>query len=104
VKLINYGMARRGEGEEVIIHRVVQEILRNRTPEKTRKEWITAALGLLNAAAPAESQDVRTWPRWNPLRPHVAVGVQVAQTENIVEPTFRLVGDLANLLYAKGAL
>jgi tetratricopeptide (TPR) repeat protein len=100
-KLVNYGMAKYGEGDELIIHRVVQEIVRNRTPEQTRKKWITAALWLLRAAAPLEVDDVRTWSRWNPLRPHVAVAISFGDSAKISAPTAVLMNELAQLLNAK---
>src|SRR6185503_5759403 len=68
--LINFSMVKFDQCELLVVHRVVQEILRNRTPQTHRKEWVLGALQLISAAAPREVDDVRTWPQWNPLRPH----------------------------------
>src|SRR5262245_10181779 len=43
------------------------------------------------------------WPRWNLLRPHVALAVDEADQDGITQPTAVLMGQLAVLLY-KNAL
>jgi tetratricopeptide (TPR) repeat protein len=80
---------------------VVQEILRTRLPEAQRKDWLTLSLWLLDQAAPADPDDVRTWPRWDPLRPHVALAVAQADVVGMPEPTARLMNQLGILLYTK---
>jgi tetratricopeptide (TPR) repeat protein len=100
--LANYSLLRWDtEAQTIAIHRVVQEILRTRLPEPQRKDWLTLSLRLLNAAATGDPQDVRTWPRWDPLRPHVAIGVAQADAAGILEPTARLMSDLGLLLKTK---
>lgn len=100
--LANYSLLRwNTEAQTVAVHRVVQEILRTRLLEAQRKDWLTLSLWLLNAAATGDPQDVRTWPRWDRLRPHVAIGVAQADAVGILEPTGRLMNELGTLLSAK---
>src|SRR5207248_2122813 len=88
----------------VAVHRVVQEILRTRLPEGTRVNWLALSLRLLDAARPGDPTDVRTWPRWNPLRAHVAAAVAQADEAGVAEPTTRLINDLGLLLQATNRL
>jgi tetratricopeptide (TPR) repeat protein len=84
----------------VIVHRVVQEILRTRQTEPT--EWLTGTLQLLSAAVPSEiASDVRTWPAWEPLRPHVVFTTAEGERLNIADPTSDLMGGLGTFLSAK---
>jgi tetratricopeptide (TPR) repeat protein len=100
--LANYSLVRwDAEGETVAVHRVVQEMLRTRLPPAPRAAWLTLTLRLLDAARPGDPTDVRTWPRWHLLRPHVAVAVAQADAAGIAEPTARLMNDLGVLLRAK---
>lgn len=93
--LANYSLLRwDAQTETVAVHRVVQEILRTRLPEPERRDWLGLSLRLLDAAAPEDPDDVRTWPRWNPLRPHVAFVVAEADAASIPEPATRLMNDL----------
>jgi len=50
------------EGERLSVHRLVQEVARNRLQAAARDEWQKAALAVVNAIFPQESYDVRTWP------------------------------------------
>jgi hypothetical protein len=72
VVLANYSMVGWDvEAEAVAVHRVVQAILRSRLLGDAGKAWLTFSLWLLDAALPGDPTDVRTWPRWNPLRPYL---------------------------------
>jgi tetratricopeptide (TPR) repeat protein len=88
-------------GEDTVtVHRVVQEIVRTRLPEPERREWLTLSLRLLEAALPEGSpRDVRAWPRWKPLRPHVASAVDFGTLAGITSPTTSLMGRLGFLLW-----
>jgi tetratricopeptide (TPR) repeat protein len=98
----NYSMVRWDVDEETVaVHRVVQEIVRTRLPEDTRKAWLTLSLRLLDGARPHDPMDVRSWPRWNLLRPHVAVAAAQADAAGIAEPTAGLMDQLGLLLCAK---
>ncbi|HEV3343604.1 MAG TPA: DUF4062 domain-containing protein, partial [Pirellulales bacterium] len=89
------------EAKTVTAHRVVQEILRTRLLGSTHHDWVLLALRLLNEAAPSDADDVRTWPRWDPLRPHMALGVQHGDDAGIAEPTALLMSMLGTFLHAK---
>ncbi|MGH8489047.1 MAG: tetratricopeptide repeat protein [Gammaproteobacteria bacterium] len=102
VRLANYSLLRWDtEAQTVAVHRVVQEILRTRLPEPRRREWLILSLRLLDAAATGDPQDVHTWPRWNPLQPHVVFIVVEADATGIGEPTTRLMSNLGLLLKTK---
>ncbi|MEN8260042.1 MAG: tetratricopeptide repeat protein [Pseudomonadota bacterium] len=93
------------DAETVTVHRVVQEILRTRQQSLTESaatEWLTLALRILDQAQPSGSpQDVRTWPRWEPLSAHAAFATEEADRRQIGEPTSRLMNALGQLLNAK---
>ncbi|MCA9066051.1 MAG: ATP-binding protein [Planctomycetaceae bacterium] len=99
--LADYSMLRWDVDEETVtVHRVVQEILRTRQDQP--QHWLTSTLRLLQSAVPAGSpQDVRTWPAWEPLRPHVAFAVTEGKRLAIAVPTSDLMGKLGTLLWAK---
>ena len=88
--------------QTVSMHRVVQEVLRTRLDESASRDWLRLSLRLLEAAMPPGSpSDVRTWGVWDPLRPHMHVAVQHADTRGVAEPTTSLMGQLGILLWAK---
>ena len=81
----------------VSVHRVVQEILRNRQTEPI--EPLTIALNQLAASIPKqEPEDVRTWPVWEALRPHVQFTTTEADLAGIAEPTRYLMTGLGIFL------
>ncbi|ADJ28834.1 tetratricopeptide TPR_2 repeat protein [Nitrosococcus watsonii C-113] len=87
--------------DTVTVHRVVQEILRSRQPQPTC--WLSLALRLVGEAQQlaGHPQDVRTWPRWEPLRAHIAFAATAAGQSDIAAPTATLLNNLAQLLHAK---
>ncbi|EAR21585.1 tetratricopeptide repeat protein [Nitrococcus mobilis] len=86
--------------DTVAIHRVVQEILRTSQPAAV--QWLTSALKLLDEALPPGNPwDVHTWPRWEPLRAHIAFAAAKADWRDIAEPTGLFINRLALLLHAK---
>lgn len=99
--LADYSMIRwDSQADSITVHRVVQEILRTRQTQSI--PVLTATLKLLSAATPAGNPgDVRTWPQWEPLRPHVAFAVAEADHRDIAEPTTLLMGQLGSLLSSK---
>jgi tetratricopeptide (TPR) repeat protein len=98
--LAGFSMITRSAGN-FTVHRVVQEVLRTRIPEGHRREWIERSLRLVNAYAPFEADDVRTWPIWHLLRPHAARIIEEADGAGIPSPTGRLMSMLALLLLEK---
>lgn len=100
--LANLSMIRlTDDGSAVVVHRVVQEMLRERTPEKRRKDWVDLAVNLLDSAAIGDPADVRNWPQWELLYPHVLVATTAADRAGIAAPTGRLMNEAAVYLASK---
>jgi tetratricopeptide (TPR) repeat protein len=100
-ELAAYSMVTR-QDRTATVHRVVQEVLRTRIPPESRRDWIELALRLVNDFAPLESEDVRTWPVWNLLRPHAAEVIRYGDEAGIANPTSQLMNQLELHLWAKG--
>ncbi|MHC5061440.1 MAG: tetratricopeptide repeat protein [Planctomycetota bacterium] len=100
-ELAAYSMITREEGG-FAVHRIVQEVVRGRIAEGQRKDWMEAALWIVNDYTPNESNDVRTWPIMDVIRPHAEVIAQTADEAEISEPTSRLMSVLGEYLRAKG--
>src|SRR5262249_44211612 len=49
------------ENNMLSIHRLVQAVIRHTLDEATFKQWAGAAVHVVNAACPRETDDVRTW-------------------------------------------
>jgi len=79
------------------VHRVVQEILRNRVPEADRVAWTLASLKLLDDAFVGDPTDVRSWPVLNPLAAHAEEVTRHADEVKITDPTSRLMNQLGLL-------
>ncbi len=87
--LAAYSMIEQEEGV-VLVHRMVQEVTRNRVPEESRRSWTEMALQLVDRFAPPEPpDDVRTWPVWDLLRPHAAEAwlMRIGWRSNIPPPS-----------------
>jgi tetratricopeptide (TPR) repeat protein len=69
-KLFTLSLLERSDGDTFAMHRVIQEAERNRVRAPQRKERVMEAVALLNDAVPWGTDDVRTWPVVEPLRPH----------------------------------
>ena len=99
--LAAYSMGARSDGS-LIVHRIVQEVLRARLPEDHRRDWIERSLRLVRAYAPLDPHDVRTWPVWDLLRPHATEVLRSADDARIVRPTSWLMNQLVLYLKTKG--
>ncbi len=84
------------------VHRILQEVIRSRIPEESRPNWITMSLQIVNNFAPTDSDDVRTWPVLDVLRPHAELISKTADQAQITEPTSRLMSVLDCYLFTKG--
>jgi tetratricopeptide (TPR) repeat protein len=90
------------DGGSFTIHRLVQDVTRRGLAEAgTATPRLTEALGWVDAAFVGEAQDVRSWPRLDPLAPHTEVVVAHADTADIADPTARLMNDLGLLFKTK---
>jgi hypothetical protein len=103
-ELREYSLLQRGEegagetaGQE---HRLVQWVTRERQSAEERDASLRGVLETVNACAVEEPQDVRTWPVWEPLAPHVRALVEQADKAGISQPTARLMNDLGPLAVA----
>lgn len=94
VGLATYSMIRWNVDEKTIaVHRVVQEILRNRMPEDAQRQCLTDSLKLLDGGAPDPRETVN-WPRWDGLTAHVAATTHHGAEFKIGEPTASLMENL----------
>src|SRR5262245_40159142 len=103
--LANYSMVQWTDvaSASVQVHRLVQETTRGRVVAQEQHFWLAQALRLVDAALPDEPppQDVRSWPMWDSLRPHVALVVTQADQAGIPAPTARLITALGVFLKTK---
>ncbi len=102
--LAAFSLLRWDAGNEAVrLHRLVQEVTRERIPDERRAAWLGAALELVDTYLPDDPppQDVRAWPRWEPLRPHVAAVVAAADAAGIEAPTARLMNEFGLFLQTK---
>ncbi|HBL26923.1 MAG TPA: hypothetical protein DD490_08825, partial [Acidobacteria bacterium] len=100
-ELADYSMLTRQGGGMVTVHRMVQEVLRSQIPGPQRA-WIEGTLRIVNRAFPFDSDDVRTWPVCDRLRPHARRISASADEEGITDPTSRLMNQLGGLFLYKG--
>jgi tetratricopeptide (TPR) repeat protein len=100
--LVDYSLARRHPDKpEFTIHRLVQDVTRRGLAGEERQGRLVEALEWVDDAFVGSPQDVQTWPRLDPLAPHVRVIVEHADDAEIIEPTARLMNQLGLLLQDK---
>ena len=101
--LAAYSLATRdAEGGAFLVHRLVQDVTRRGVEQAgTARERLAEALGWVNAAVPFETDDVRNWPRLDPLAPHAEAVAGRADAAGIADPTARLMNELGTLFWAK---
>jgi tetratricopeptide (TPR) repeat protein len=101
--LEGYSLARfDASGDAVLVHRLVQEITRDRIPVADRTARLQLALGAVNALAVGNPGDVRTWGLWTPLAAHVEAVSRCADEAGLAEPTARLMNNLGVYRQARG--
>lgn len=91
------------EGGRFRVHRLVQEVTRERQTAEERRSALLSTLELVKKATPPTPQDVRTWLLWDPLRSHAMAVVTYADQREIAEPTVYLMNQLGLLLLAKAS-
>jgi tetratricopeptide (TPR) repeat protein len=89
------------EGGRFAVHRLVQDVTRRSLDAPRSRQRVTEALGWVNTAFDGDPEDVRSWPRLDPLAPHARSATEWADRERIATPTRRLMNDLGVLLYSK---
>jgi tetratricopeptide (TPR) repeat protein len=76
--LTGYSLARRSGGT-IIVHRLIQDVARNRHPAAADGKPLAGALALLRADLPGDVWAApETWPRWRALLPSVLVATGYA--------------------------
>ncbi len=104
VDLQRYSLLKReqeGEKKTITLHRLVQAVARGRIAAAEKADWAKIAVSLVAIFAPRQPDDVRTWSIWDPLRPHAARVVELAEAYGVDQPTSTLMNNLALLLLAK---
>jgi hypothetical protein len=94
---------RNAEGERFAVHRLVQDVTRRSLDEATSRRRVTQSLRWVDAAFTGDPEDVRTWPRLDPLVSHGLSVVQWADRAGITEPSAWLTNQLG-LLFAQKSL
>lgn len=81
----------------------VLDVVRKAIPIAEIKDWVHAALRLVDAHAPEDSDDPRRWPLYRRLQPHIERIIELAEQHAIPEPTGRLMGEkLGVFVYLNG--
>jgi serine/threonine protein kinase/tetratricopeptide (TPR) repeat protein len=60
------------QGTDLAVHRVVQEVIRQRIPEGDRIAWIETAISLVVEYTPFQTDDPTYWPVLDALRSHMS--------------------------------
>ena len=95
-ELVKYSFVSR-EGANVSTHRMVQEVVRERIPQELRIDWGRLAAMFFYEFSPEDTHDVKNW---DPLRPHAARIIKLAEDFNI-ETASLLMNQLGLVLYVK---
>jgi hypothetical protein len=83
------------------IHRLVQDVTRERQSAEERDRSLRSMLEVFNKAKCGDPQDVRSWPVWDPLRPHLSLVTTYADLYGIADPTTSLMTNWGVFLLAK---
>jgi tetratricopeptide (TPR) repeat protein len=98
--LRRYSLVKVGDNT-LSVHRLVQEVMRDRLAADGRKTWAEAAVRVLNRAFPYDSDDVRTWPDCARLLPHGMAAAGHAEPLGLaLESAGRLLNQMG--LYLRG--
>ena len=92
------------QGDLLSMHRLMQEIVRNRILEERRTAWVRLALERVAHSAQFQGDDASTWPSWEILRPHVVEILAHAEERGDLENTnaSELMTALGNFLFGRG--
>jgi tetratricopeptide (TPR) repeat protein len=83
------------------VHRLVQDFTRRGMGAGRRQNALQQALDWVSTAFSGESDDVRTWPRLDPLVPHALAAARHGDEASTAEPTGLLHNKLGQLLKSK---
>jgi tetratricopeptide (TPR) repeat protein len=90
------------EGDTVEVHRLVQEIIRSSSSAADRAAALQIALMAVNAVAPYDANDVRTWEIWTPLAAHAGAVIWYADAAGLAKPTSGLMNQLGLYWQTRG--
>jgi tetratricopeptide (TPR) repeat protein len=103
-ELAGFSLAKFEEGgERFRIHRLVQDVTRERQSGEERDQSLRSMLETFNKAECGDPQDVRSWPVWDPLHPHLSSVTTYADQYGIADPTTSLMNQLGVLLLSKAS-
>ena len=103
-ELASFSLAKFDEGGgRFRIHRLVQDVTRERQSAEERDRSLRSMLEVFNKAECGAPQDVRSWPVWDPLLPHLSTVTTYAEHHGIANPTTGLMNDLGVLLLTKAS-
>ena len=103
-ELASFSLAKFEEGGgRFRIHRLVQDVTRERQSGEEKDLSLRSMLEIFNKAECGDPQDVRSWPVWDPLRPHLSAVTTYADQYDIAEPTTRLMNQLGVFLLTKAS-
>ena len=88
------------EAEAFSCHRLLQAVLLDRLKPDERRQWGRFAVQLVNAYAPTDPDDVRTWPIWNKLQLHADALLKNVGDDSETDAAV-LMSQFATLLYGK---
>ena len=104
VEIASFSLAKFEEGGgNFRIHRLVQDVTRERQSGEERDQSLRSMLEIFNKVESGNPQDVRSWTVWDPLRPHLSSVTTYADQYGIADPTTSLMNQLAVLLLAKAS-
>ncbi|WP_052914985.1 FxSxx-COOH system tetratricopeptide repeat protein [Protofrankia coriariae] len=89
----------RTTSDGLVMHRLVQAVLREHTPTEQREQLRTAVHALLTAADPADPGNPACWPRYIVLYPHALAAGMLDSTN---DAALRLVLGIAEALRSSG--
>jgi tetratricopeptide (TPR) repeat protein len=94
-------VARDAEGPFFLVHRLVQDVTLRSLAGEVRQRSLVEALSWIDVAFSGDPNDVRDWPRLDPLAPHARTVTALADAAGIFEPSARIMNELGSLLNAK---
>ena len=84
-----------------LVYRLVQDVTRRSLSGEAQLRSLVEALQWISDASKGDARDIRTWPRLEPLAPHMREVVTYADEHSIGQPTTNVMNQLAGLLYSK---
>jgi tetratricopeptide (TPR) repeat protein len=85
-ELLKYSLLRRNTTEHtIVVHRLVQAVLRGEMDEETRKQWAERAIKIVNRSFPA-AKAVEEWPKCQQLLPHALACASFVEQWNLAFP------------------